>query len=75
MDHWLAMDDLSRGFHDETACVTFRDRVADFLAAQGVHDKYAVRVCTFLINLRAPGEKLCYCYTDGAKECARACIK
>eukprot|EP00959_Pyramimonas_sp_CCMP1952_P029317 615518-Pyramimonas_sp.AAC.1 len=28
------MDELSRGLHDETACVTFRDRTTDFLAAQ-----------------------------------------
>ena len=45
MDHWFAMDDLSRGLHDETACVTFRDRATDFLAAQGVYDKFAVHVC------------------------------
>eukprot|EP00959_Pyramimonas_sp_CCMP1952_P394133 8258359-Pyramimonas_sp.AAC.1 len=25
------MDELSRGLHDETACVTFRDQATDFL--------------------------------------------
>eukprot|EP00959_Pyramimonas_sp_CCMP1952_P319173 6678431-Pyramimonas_sp.AAC.1 len=41
MDHWFAMGELSRGLHDETACVTSRDRATDSLAAQGVHDKSA----------------------------------
>eukprot|EP00959_Pyramimonas_sp_CCMP1952_P211330 4422869-Pyramimonas_sp.AAC.1 len=45
MDHWLAMDDLSRGLRDETARVTFRDRAAVFIAAQGV---LANRRCTEL---------------------------
>eukprot|EP00959_Pyramimonas_sp_CCMP1952_P426410 8931339-Pyramimonas_sp.AAC.1 len=58
MDHWFAMDEHSRGLHDETACVTFRDRATDSLAAQGVHGKSAVHVCNFLINLNAPEEKL-----------------
>eukprot|EP00959_Pyramimonas_sp_CCMP1952_P411380 8620422-Pyramimonas_sp.AAC.1 len=75
MDHLFAMDELSRGLHDETACVTFRDRATDFLAAQGAHDKSAVHVCNFLVNLRAPEEKLEYCYTDGARELARACYE
>eukprot|EP00959_Pyramimonas_sp_CCMP1952_P244659 5114155-Pyramimonas_sp.AAC.1 len=35
MDHWLAMDYLSRGLHGETARVTS-------MAAQGVHDKSAI---------------------------------
>eukprot|EP00959_Pyramimonas_sp_CCMP1952_P383021 8025871-Pyramimonas_sp.AAC.1 len=42
VDHCLAMDELSRGLHDETACMIFRDRATAFLAAQGVHDKSAV---------------------------------
>eukprot|EP00959_Pyramimonas_sp_CCMP1952_P403151 8446891-Pyramimonas_sp.AAC.1 len=75
MDHWLAMDDLSRGLHDETTCVTFRDLGADVFASQGVHDKSAVHVCIFLINLKALGEELEYCNTDGARELARACIE
>eukprot|EP00959_Pyramimonas_sp_CCMP1952_P069126 1443077-Pyramimonas_sp.AAC.1 len=66
MDHWFAMDELSRGLHDEIVRVTFRDRATDFLAAQCVHDKSAVH---------APGEKLEYCYTDGARGLARACYE
>eukprot|EP00959_Pyramimonas_sp_CCMP1952_P366102 7667669-Pyramimonas_sp.AAC.1 len=42
MDYWLAMDDLSLGPRDETACVTFRDRATYFISAQGVHDKSAI---------------------------------
>eukprot|EP00959_Pyramimonas_sp_CCMP1952_P276637 5782354-Pyramimonas_sp.AAC.1 len=72
MDHWFAMDELSRGLHDETACVSFRDRATDFLAAQGARDKSAAHVCHFLVNLRAPEEKLEHCYADGARELARA---
>eukprot|EP00959_Pyramimonas_sp_CCMP1952_P445119 9320474-Pyramimonas_sp.AAC.1 len=66
------MDELSRGLRDETACVTLRDRAADFLAAQGVRDKSAVHVCNFLVNLKALGEKLEHGYADGAREFARA---
>eukprot|EP00959_Pyramimonas_sp_CCMP1952_P163806 3424729-Pyramimonas_sp.AAC.1 len=66
------MDELSRGLHDETARVSFRDRATDFLAAQGIHDKSAVHVCNSLVNLKAPGEKLEHCYADGARELARA---
>eukprot|EP00959_Pyramimonas_sp_CCMP1952_P294853 6166862-Pyramimonas_sp.AAC.1 len=66
------MDELSRGLHDETACVTFCDRAADFLAAQGVHDKSAAHVCNCLVNLKAPEEKLENRYTDGARELVRA---
>eukprot|EP00959_Pyramimonas_sp_CCMP1952_P315032 6593918-Pyramimonas_sp.AAC.1 len=44
MDDWLTMDDLSRGLHDETARVAFRDWATDFIAAQGVHDIYAIHV-------------------------------
>eukprot|EP00959_Pyramimonas_sp_CCMP1952_P400135 8383574-Pyramimonas_sp.AAC.1 len=62
------MDDLSRGLRDETACVTFRDRATDFLAAQGAHDKFAS-------SLKAPREKLEHCYADGARELARACCE
>eukprot|EP00959_Pyramimonas_sp_CCMP1952_P376488 7885904-Pyramimonas_sp.AAC.1 len=75
MDHWFAMDELSRGLHDETACVTFRDRATDFLAAQGVHDKSAVHVCHFFSKSQSPRGKLEYCYTDGARELARACCE
>eukprot|EP00959_Pyramimonas_sp_CCMP1952_P361769 7576397-Pyramimonas_sp.AAC.1 len=32
-------------------------------------------MCNLLVNLKAPGEKLEYCYTDGARELARACYK
>eukprot|EP00959_Pyramimonas_sp_CCMP1952_P069671 1454404-Pyramimonas_sp.AAC.1 len=72
MDHWFAMDELSRGLHDETACVTFRDQPPDFLAAQGVHDKSAaVHICSFSVNVKAPGEKLYYYDADGARELAR----
>eukprot|EP00959_Pyramimonas_sp_CCMP1952_P217162 4541798-Pyramimonas_sp.AAC.1 len=67
------MDELSRGLHDETARVIFRDRATDFLAAQGVHDKSAAHVCNCLVNFKAPGEKLENCYADGARELARAC--
>eukprot|EP00959_Pyramimonas_sp_CCMP1952_P237485 4963086-Pyramimonas_sp.AAC.1 len=67
------MDDLSRGLRDETACVTFRDRADDFLAAQSVHDKSAVYVCNVLKTV--PGAKLTFCYTDGARELARACLE
>ena len=78
MDHWFAADDLSRGIHGETACLTFRDRYkpcqcTGFLAAIGVFDKSAVQVCNFLVNLLAPGESIRYCYTDGSKELATAC--
>eukprot|EP00959_Pyramimonas_sp_CCMP1952_P245237 5125520-Pyramimonas_sp.AAC.1 len=45
------------------------------MAAQGVHDKSATHVCNFWINRKAPGEKLEYCYTDGARELARACVE
>eukprot|EP00959_Pyramimonas_sp_CCMP1952_P213161 4460134-Pyramimonas_sp.AAC.1 len=45
------------------------------MAAQRVHDKSAVHVCNFLINVKASGEKLEYCDTDGARELARACIE
>eukprot|EP00959_Pyramimonas_sp_CCMP1952_P181924 3803982-Pyramimonas_sp.AAC.1 len=69
------MGDLSRGLHDEPARVTFRDRATDFLAAQGVHDKSAVHICNFAVNLKAPGEKLEYCYADGAQELARPCCE
>eukprot|EP00959_Pyramimonas_sp_CCMP1952_P043525 910252-Pyramimonas_sp.AAC.1 len=66
MDHCLAMDDLSRGLHDETARATFRDRATDFIAAQGAHDKSAIH---------PHGEKLECCYTDGARGFAGACIE
>eukprot|EP00959_Pyramimonas_sp_CCMP1952_P335545 7025879-Pyramimonas_sp.AAC.1 len=69
------MDELSRGLRDETACVTFRDRATDILAAQGVHDKSAVHVCNLLVHLRAPEEKFVYCFADGARELARACYE
>eukprot|EP00959_Pyramimonas_sp_CCMP1952_P175765 3672639-Pyramimonas_sp.AAC.1 len=61
MDHWLAMDDLSRGLHDETARVTSRDRATDSMAAQGVHDEPAIHACNFLMNLTASGKNLEYC--------------
>eukprot|EP00959_Pyramimonas_sp_CCMP1952_P395405 8285142-Pyramimonas_sp.AAC.1 len=66
------MDELSRGLRDETACVAFRDRATNFLAAQGLRDKSAVHACNFFVNLKTPGEKLEHCYADGARELARA---
>ena len=32
-------------------------------------------MCNFLINLKAPGEKLEHRYTDGARVFARACLE
>eukprot|EP00959_Pyramimonas_sp_CCMP1952_P209393 4380617-Pyramimonas_sp.AAC.1 len=66
------MGGVSRGLHDEATRVTFRDWAADFLAAQGKHDKSAVRARRILIHPKAPTEKLHYCYSDGARELARA---
>ena len=41
MNHWFASSELSRGLYGESACVTFRDRCADYIACVGTHDKGA----------------------------------
>ena len=56
MDHWFALDELSKGLYGETACITLRVRYAGYLAAQGTHDKSAEGVVDFLVELRAPTE-------------------
>eukprot|EP00959_Pyramimonas_sp_CCMP1952_P458485 9476695-Pyramimonas_sp.AAC.1 len=57
MDHWSALDYLSRGLYGETSCVTLRDRFARFLAAKSTFGKSAERVTDFLVNLRAHHEQ------------------
>eukprot|EP00959_Pyramimonas_sp_CCMP1952_P456444 9473172-Pyramimonas_sp.AAC.1 len=59
MDHWFAMDELSRGLYDETARVTFRDRATDPLAAQDGARELA-RACyelNFAHDPTIPGNK------------------
>ena len=73
MNHWFALDELSKGLYGETACITLRDRYTGYLAAQGTHDKTADGVVDFLVQLRAPKEEFEYMYSDPASELRKAC--
>eukprot|EP00975_Prorocentrum_lima_P028728 6036477-Prorocentrum_lima.AAC.1 len=41
LDHWVALDDLSRGLRGESHGITFHDRATGWIKCGGVHDKTA----------------------------------
>ena len=72
-DHWLAKQELSRGYDGETVGLTFRDRSTNWVDCRGLQRKTGDDAKVCLSALQGRAGRIKYMFTDGSGELAEAC--